>query len=178
MLKIIITFCLFMLSASTFADPCTIPEASAIAANYDWSRQSEPYTCLAKIVDKPADYYMLSLTYSPGFCAMLRSKGPIKPENKFQCDSNIDFGWVVHGLWAQALNPETCTEADGRPFGLHPRYCLGDSIGQLPVDVIRQYMCTQPGAGLLQSEWEKHGSAKTSPAPRLISKKPRICIKP
>jgi ribonuclease T2 len=99
---------------------------------------------------------MLSLSYSPGFCKKLENNGGIKPEHQFQCSSNNSFNWVAHGLWAQSLNPGKCE--DQKSIQLHPRYCAGDTIDQLPVDTIRKYMCTQPGASLLQSEWEKHGT--------------------
>ena len=42
------------------------------------------------------DYYVLSLSWSPNWCA---TEGAARRSP--QCDEDADFGWVLHGLWPQ-----------------------------------------------------------------------------
>jgi ribonuclease T2 len=41
------------------------------------------------------DYYVLSLSWSPNWCALVG--GP----DEEQCDPEADHGWILHGLWPQ-----------------------------------------------------------------------------
>lgn len=97
------------------------------------------------------DYYMLALSWSPGFCQNIKQKnnGVIPESLQYQCDSNNNFGWVIHGLWPQS---KKARNASG-----HPRFCQGD-LPEVDADTIIQYLPTSPGAALLQGEWEKHGA--------------------
>ena len=153
-------FMLFIVSGSTFSNTCNVPDLSKLDNNYDWKISQESNECYKKIINSQPDYYMLSISYSPGFCSTLKN---IDAHHKFQCDSNNNFTWVVHGLWAQSTNPPTCEYLDKKigkikTIPLHPRYCKGDDIGLIPIDIISRYLCTQPGELLLQSEWKKHGT--------------------
>src|SRR5262249_39557206 len=89
------------------------------------------------------DYYALSLSWSPAFCA--QSGGAAR--SRFQCVDN-SFGFVVHGLWAQS--------AAARGNRDHPRFCKMPEV--LPGSLTRRYMCIMPDAQLIQDEWNKHGS--------------------
>jgi len=40
------------------------------------------------------DYYVMSLSWSPNWCAL---EGDARGSP--QCDDSADFGWVLHGLW-------------------------------------------------------------------------------
>ena len=42
------------------------------------------------------DYYVLSLSWSPNWCALEGDR-----RNSRQCAPDKDFGWVLHGLWPQ-----------------------------------------------------------------------------
>src|SRR5690349_10144580 len=55
------------------------------------------------IVSKKADYYLLSLSWSPQFC---KTPAGQSSANRFQCNENT-FGFVVHGFWPQALNSKS-----------------------------------------------------------------------
>ena len=41
------------------------------------------------------DYYVLSLSWSPNWCALEGDAGDA------QCDPEADHGWILHGLWPQ-----------------------------------------------------------------------------
>jgi ribonuclease T2 len=82
------------------------------------------------------DYYVLSLSWSPSFCAQNGEKSPE------QCSTDKHFGFVVHGLWPQNEKgwPEKCSTVPVTPE-------LVDSM----LDVM-------PSAKLVAHEWEKHGT--------------------
>lgn len=86
------------------------------------------------------DFYVLSLSWSPSFCAT--QKGG---RNQQQCGDNKDFRFIVHGLWPQYEQgyPDFCrtSEPDRVPF----------SLGQPLFDIM-------PSMGLIGHEWKKHGS--------------------
>lgn len=42
------------------------------------------------------DYYVLSLSWSPTWCALEGDE-----RGSPQCDADRDLGWVLHGLWPQ-----------------------------------------------------------------------------
>ncbi|MDP8176104.1 ribonuclease [Pasteurella skyensis] len=97
------------------------------------------------------DYYMLALSWSPGFCEYKKrsSNGNLPRGLKYQCANPHKFGWVIHGLWPQ--------NRSARQIDQHPRFCQGDLP---PVDekILEKYMKESPGKALLQGEWEKHGA--------------------
>jgi ribonuclease T2 len=78
------------------------------------------------------DYYLFTLSWSPEFC----SSHPDKPE----CGSGARF--VVHGMWPENNDgsyPEECSDAPGPS---NPA----------------QYSDLYPDQGLLQHEWQTHGT--------------------
>lgn len=84
------------------------------------------------------DYYLLSLSWSPSFCA---SKGASSPE---QCGLDKRYGFVVHGLWPQAENgdnPMSCS------LSVKPSPELADRM-----------MDVMPSHHLIEHEWQKHGT--------------------
>jgi ribonuclease T2 len=82
------------------------------------------------------DFYVLALSWSPGYCATDRH-----PDAR-QCAMS-GLGFVVHGLWPQYEHgyPDFC-EADGR------------RISARTIDSIADLM---PSPGLARYEWKKHG---------------------
>jgi ribonuclease T2 len=92
------------------------------------------------------DYYVLSLSWSPQFCAGAQGK---QGNNDVQCAPGKQFGFVTHGLWPQFLPkdwPESCSTAAG------PNRQLVDHM----LDIM-------PAPGLIRHEWQKHGTCDGGP---------------
>jgi len=87
------------------------------------------------LADPPGrfDYYVLSLSWSPQYCA--------GHEDQAQCTR--PYGFVVHGLWPQNESgyPRDC--------GVPPR--LGE-------DIIGRMLPLMPSRGLIIHEWRTHGA--------------------
>ena len=79
------------------------------------------------------DYYVLALSWSPGFCAT--------HSRSLQCGG--DDGFVLHGLWPQF---------QGRGY---PANCRSEP---LPDTVRRRYVGLYPSPSLIDHEWSKHGT--------------------
>ncbi len=90
------------------------------------------------------DYYVLALSWSPGFCA---DAGRARA-NRLQCADN-NFGFVLHGLW-----PQYRGATKGEPAW--PQYCR--RVEALPDALLRRHLCQQPSAVLMNCEWAKHGT--------------------
>jgi ribonuclease T2 len=84
------------------------------------------------------DLYLLSLTWTPGFCA---SSGG--GSGRDQCGHGREPGFLVHGLWPQS---ERDYPADCIPGGFVQRRDLAVVDGIMPSE------------GLARYEWRKHGS--------------------
>ena len=135
-----------------------------VFANYDVIMRDDPIGQNAKA---PVDYYMLALSWSPGFCDIQREKyGDQLPySSQYQCGNNRTFGWVVHGLWPQNANARAVSD--------HPRFCKGD-LPALPKGLLAQYLAISPGEKLLQGEWEKHGSCAFDSAQQYFAKEQEL----
>jgi ribonuclease T2 len=85
------------------------------------------------------DYYVLSLSWSPSWCAY---EGYAK--NSEQCDDNKNFGWSLHGLWPQNNRgyPSFC-QTPKRPPSRQDTNTMTDIMGT---------------SGLAWHQWKKHGS--------------------
>jgi ribonuclease T2 len=84
------------------------------------------------------DYYLLSLSWAPNYCA----GHPSDHSSECRIDGHKDF--VLHGLWPQASS------------GAPPMSCAKASpVATATVDHMLQFM---PSRGLIQHEWEKHGT--------------------
>jgi ribonuclease T2 len=83
------------------------------------------------------DFYVLSLSWSPGFCATGGRK------SSGQCDVGSGLGFVVHGLWPQYEHgfPSDCSP--DRP------------VSQIALEQARGLY---PDMGLARYEWRKHGT--------------------
>ena len=137
---------------------------SNVFANYDVIMRDDPIGQNAKA---PVDYYMLALSWSPGFCDIQREKygNQLPSSAQYQCGNNRALGWVVHGLWPQ--NANALSVAD------HPRFCKGD-LPALPKDLLARYLSISPGEQLLQGEWEKHGSCAFNSAQQYFAKEQEL----
>ncbi|AOF89015.1 ribonuclease T2 family protein [Sinorhizobium sp. RAC02] len=91
-------------------------------------------------VGKGFDFYVLSLSWSPTWCAGNDAGGRTQ-----QCRRGENNGFIVHGLWPQNDRgyPDFCPtrEPDRVPEGL----------GRSVLDII-------PSMGLIGHQWRKHGS--------------------
>lgn len=88
------------------------------------------------------DFYVLSLSWSPSYCA---DNGNRFNANQ-QCGLNRSYGFVAHGLWPQYERgfPESCQ---------HPQ--ANDLV---PRDLVSALSDIMPSAGLMRHEWRKHGT--------------------
>ncbi|GGG87335.1 ribonuclease T(2) [Salipiger pallidus] len=83
------------------------------------------------------DYYVMSLSWSPTWCAL---EGD--PRGSPQCDRNL--GFVLHGLWPQHHRG-------------YPSYC--DSSMTAPSRAMTEAMSDIMGtSGLAWHQWKKHGT--------------------
>lgn len=84
------------------------------------------------------DYYVLSLSWSPTWCAL---EGDARDAD--QCDPRHDFGWILHGLWPQYEEgwPSFCRTAERNPSRTDTA-AMADIMGS---------------SGLAWHQWKKHG---------------------
>ncbi|MEL6807539.1 MAG: ribonuclease T2 [Pseudomonadota bacterium] len=84
------------------------------------------------------DYYVLSLSWSPNWCAY---EGDARGSD--QCDARHDHGWIMHGLWPQFHRgyPSYCPTSERAPS-------RGMTAGMADI------MGT---SGLAWHQWNKHG---------------------
>ncbi|MEP6939035.1 MAG: ribonuclease T2 [Rudaea sp.] len=82
------------------------------------------------------DYYLVSLSWSPSYCAL-------HPSEAEQC-GNKGFGFVLHGLWPQNRN------------GSWPQDCRSSAT---PDDkTIARMLAIMPSRHLIEHEWQTHGT--------------------
>jgi ribonuclease T2 len=90
--------------------------------------------------DLPFDFYVLALSWSPAFCASEAGQ-----RSQEQCGSNADFGFVTHGLWPQFEQG-------------WPSFCQSPHGDRMPRDIARTLLDIMPDHGLIQHQWDKHGT--------------------
>lgn len=85
------------------------------------------------------DFYVLALSWSPGFCETTGS-----PRGRRQCEDGSGLGFVVHGLWPQNERgyPSFCEPAGRFP----PRAAIEEASDLFPDDNLARY------------QWRKHGT--------------------
>lgn len=86
------------------------------------------------------DFYVLSLSWSPSFCASSQGRG-----DRQQCGTDRRRGFVVHGLWPQQNQgyPEFCKSQEPER--------VSEQLGRTMFDIM-------PSMGLIGHQWRKHGS--------------------
>lgn len=130
------------LTARAQAVRCTMPERIDVPRAERTPRGEMPRNA-------PVTGYLLSLSWSPQYCASRRTPG--ERRDALQCGGDTgSFGWVVHGLWPQG---------QGANF---PRWCRPAKI--VPQRVLGEHLCMSPSVQLLQRQWAKHGTCM-SPTP-------------
>jgi ribonuclease T2 len=85
------------------------------------------------------DFYVLSLSWSPGFCDTGGAQ-----KHRPQCDAGSGLGFVVHGLWPQY---ETGFPSDCGPAGRSPSRIALEGAKNV-----------YPDLNLARYEWRKHGT--------------------
>lgn len=134
-----------------------------LSDDYDVSLQSDR---LGKNNRSSVDYYMLALSWSPGFCEdQLSQNSKLSRDLMFQCHNNNQFGWVTHGLWPQNSNARRVED--------QPRFCQGD-LPPVERELLEQYLDTSPGLRLLQGQWEKHGACAFTSAKAYFDKQQQL----
>lgn len=89
------------------------------------------------------DFYVLALSWSPGFCELDGGRG----RNREQCAPGANLGFVVHGLWPQY---ERGYPSDCGPGRSPPRFVMEQAEGLFPTESLARY------------EWRKHGTCSGS----------------
>ena len=85
------------------------------------------------------DYYLLSLSWSPQFCAEGGERSA-----PGQCAPQRHLGFVLHGLWPQFAK------------GGWPAFCTPG--GPVPAEIQDRMLTILPNRSLIEHEWEKHGT--------------------
>jgi ribonuclease T2 len=86
--------------------------------------------------DQDFDYYVLSLSWSPQYCATDGS------DDSQQCSLGRKLGFVLHGLWPQYERG-------------YPSNCSDESF---PSYLKQDFPALYPSNALYTHEWEKHGT--------------------
>ncbi len=89
--------------------------------------------------EAPFDFYVLSLSWSPSYCATDARPG------ERQCRSDVRQGFIVHGLWPQNESG-------------WPEFCEPGSREWVPDEVVDEIVDLIPSPGLIGHQWRKHGS--------------------
>ena len=124
--------CVGVLAVLTFA-------ASVGAAPAQEVRQNEP---------GQFDFYVLSLSWSPSFCAAAAERGGGN-RSSLQCGAR-PYSFVVHGLWPQYVKG-------------FPEYCQVPSP-RLNRAIVSSMLDLMPAPHLIFNEWDKHGTCTGLPA--------------
>jgi ribonuclease T2 len=94
------------------------------------------------------DFYVLSLSWSPSFCAAAAQRGAGRAPSG-QCGTR-PYSFVVHGLWPQF----------DRGF---PQYCQVPAP-RLNRGVVSSMLDLMPAPHLIYNEWDRHGTCSGMPA--------------
>ena len=86
------------------------------------------------------DFYVMSLSWSPSYCA---EEG--LDANRRQCGIDRDFAFIAHGLWPQFVSG-------------YPEYCTTSEPYRVPNALVDKISDIMPSAGLVGHQWRKHGS--------------------
>jgi ribonuclease T2 len=101
------------------------------------------------------DYYLLSLSIAPSFCALTPANAAKSECRALTAADYRQTPLTVHGLWPNR---------EGVSVNLQPHDCAGPPLGTLPADqqaALARYM--PGGMGLARYEWRKHGACSGLP---------------
>jgi ribonuclease T2 len=85
------------------------------------------------------DYYVLSLSWSPHYCALPQAR-----DDALQC-AQRRHGFVVHGLWPQGKRDA-------------PAFCASNEPQQVNGQIVSRYLPIMPSPRLIEHQWRKHGT--------------------
>jgi ribonuclease T2 len=124
--------------ATASSAPCVLDECLS-GGSKGPSPSAGSATVSAGVAPGAFDFYLLTLSWSPGFCD---TGGDAKAPD--QCSVGAGLGFVVHGLWPQYQQgyPQDC-DGGSRPVS---RTALAMTSG------------VYPDEGLARYEWRKHGT--------------------
>jgi ribonuclease T2 len=88
------------------------------------------------------DFFVLSLSWSPSFCAAAEERSPGRAPNE-QCGER-PYSFVVHGLWPQYEKG-------------FPEYCQVPAP-RLDRGMVSSMLDLMPSPGLIFHEWDRHGT--------------------
>jgi len=128
-----LSLCLLFVSALLLATPSACTSSPRPTAPRD---ESSSRADAAQQPSGDFDYYLLSLSWAPNFCATHSGSAN-------ECGTGRHVAFVVHGLWPQ----------DER--GRRDEHCQHTS--PVAAEVVRYALNFYPDAGLVQHEWQCHG---------------------
>ncbi len=86
------------------------------------------------------DFYVMSLSWSPSYCAIEGENA-----NRMQCAPDRDLAFIAHGLWPQFERG-------------YPEYCPTSDPDRVPNRLVDTVIDIMPSPGLVGHQWRKHGS--------------------
>lgn len=94
--------------------------------------------------NKNFDFYVLSLSWSPSYCATNGARA-----DRQQCGGARPYAFIAHGLWPQYEKgyPQDCPLGNDRSRGSY-----------VPRELVSSLYDIMPSTGLIVHEWRKHGS--------------------
>lgn len=110
----------------------------------------QPATSAAQTSTGGFDFYVMSLSWSPGFCATAVGRN-----DDLQCGSGRRFAFVLHGLWPQYER------------GGWPQNCSAEALDHGIIDSMLPIM---PSPRLVAHEWTRHGTC-SGLSPKVYFKK-------
>lgn len=126
-----------------YAETCTDPRDTF--SEYDEVASGKKRNVIS------SEYYVLSYSWAPQYCKQKVSNKDKKPGGRdyLQCKNDgREFGYILHGLWPQG-------KFDGE--GGYPQYCAGEQ-NKIDRKILEEFLCMTPSVGLMQHEFEKHGT--------------------
>lgn len=136
----------WLLPATAYAASCNTEGFGA----HGWDHKQRS----SEVRNAKTHHYALVYSWSPNYCNRVKQDdGSWRDSDKFQCASDNNFGWIVHGLWPQSKKGVSSGKG-----GKHPRYCTDGDLPAAELDVMKPHACMSPSATLLQAQWEKHGA--------------------
>lgn len=118
----------------------TAEQTKAAEGRKERDRKPERKASSAVPVGKGFDFYVLSLSWSPSWCAANDPQGDTQ-----QCRAGKRHGLIVHGLWPQNERG-------------YPEFCRSRDPDRVPESLGRSMFDLIPSMGLIGHQWRKHGS--------------------
>jgi len=132
----IVTLC--VASAVSAAPSCSLP-ASIPATHAEKA---------GDVRNVPIGGYLLTFSWSPEYCFAAkrnpRAADDPTQSTELQCGASNHFRFTLHGLWPEGKD------------ATWPQYC--HPVGLVSAPTVKANLCRTPSVGLIEHEWEKHGS--------------------